>query len=146
MPVSPVKIFTVLSLVISGLELVSQASGASPPQQGVGPYLAPYLKPGEIPDGVTIPLFHEVWTIMGSGLTTPNFTAQVDIVATQIFSEHFPTRATGSSVGVAAPTLLDGHAGNASRVSCSGQMYAPNPLAAVDWDVKAVVALLLVQC
>lgn len=115
MPVSCVKIFTFLSLVISGLKLVSQASGASPPQQGVGPYFAPYLKPGEIPDGVTIPLFHEVWTIMGSDLTNPNFTAQVDIVATQIFSEHFPTRATGSYVGVAAPTYLDGHPGKAFK-------------------------------
>lgn len=108
MPVSRVNFFSFLSVVISGPKLVSQASCASPPPATIGPYFAPYLKPGEIPDGVTIPLFHEVWTIMGSDLTNPNFTAQVNIAATQIFSEHFPTRAVGSSVGVAAPTYLDG--------------------------------------
>ncbi len=115
MPVSCVNFFSFLSLVISGLKLVSQASCATPPPATIGPYFAPYLKPGEIPDGVTIPLFHEVWTIMGSDLTNPNFTAQVNIAATLIFSEHFPTRAVGSSVGVAAPTYLDGQPGKAFK-------------------------------
>ena len=93
------------------LSLLNQAS--SQPSPVTNPYFAPYLKPGEIPDGATIPLFHEVWTIMGSDLTDPNFTAQVDLAATQIFSSHFPTKATGSSAGVAAPTYLDGLPGKA---------------------------------
>lgn len=59
-----------------------------------------------------MPLFPEIWTVMGAGLSHPNFTQQVDLVAISIFSQYsFHGQVTGTEAGVAAPVYLDGMLG-----------------------------------
>lgn len=92
--------------------LLGLAACITQPQQGANPYFAPYLKPDELPDGALMPLFNEIWTVIGSGLSHPNFTKQVDLVATGIFSQYsFHGEAVGTEIGIAAPTYLDGNPG-----------------------------------
>ena len=102
---------TFFELMLSRVLLLSvliSVNCVTQPQQGANPYFAPYLEPGELPDGATLPLFHEIWTVMGSGLTSLNFTTQVDLVSTGIFSQYsFQGNATGLDIALAAPTYLD---------------------------------------
>ena len=80
---------------------------------------------------------------MGSGLTDPNFTAQVDLAATQIFSKPYPTKATGSSASVAAPTYLDGYPGKAiNSFFILMHLCCAQSLAAVNQMSNDIVALL----
>lgn len=79
---------------------------------GPNPYIAPYLQAGELPDGAVMPLFHEVWRIVGNDLNTANFTAKVDQVAETIFAAYsYQGKATGSKVSEAATTYVDGQPG-----------------------------------
>ena len=94
------------------ISLHTLASCSTEPQQGANPHFAPYLKPGELPDGAVMPLFHEIWTVIGGGLTNPNFTAQVNLVAPSIFSQYsYHGLATSTAVAIGAPTYLDGKLG-----------------------------------
>lgn len=82
------------------------------PLQGSNPYFAPYLAPGELPDGTLMPLFQEIWRVMGSQLMTTNFTAKVDQVSKTIFAAYsYHGQAMALVVSKAAPTQLDGHPG-----------------------------------
>ena len=83
------------------------------PAQATTIYFAPYLKPGELPDGALLPLMHEVWTIMGADTTSSSFAAEVDTIAYN-FWPH--TQATGIEIGKAAPTYLDGKLGKIARL------------------------------
>ncbi|KAL0053929.1 hypothetical protein WJX82_001314 [Trebouxia sp. C0006] len=76
---------------------------------GPNPYFAPYLQAGELPDGAVVPLFQEVWRIVGNDLNTTNFTAKVDQVSETIFAAYsYQGKATGSKVSEAATTYVDG--------------------------------------
>ena len=76
--------------------------------QAANVYFAPYLLPGELPNGSTMPLMHEIWTIMGVDLNSSSFRNEVDTVAYDFWNY---TEATGIDVGQAVPTLLDGELG-----------------------------------
>ena len=107
--------FLFVSLLL--LSLQTLASCLTEPKQGANPHFAPYLKSGELPDGAVMPLFHEIWTVIGGGLTNPNFTAQVDLVTPSIFSQYsYHGLATSIAVAAAAPTYLDGELG---MLACS---------------------------
>ena len=84
------------------------------PSQSTTVYFAPYLKPGELPDGAVLPLMHETWTIMGSDTNTSSFATEIDTIAYN-FWPH--TQAAGIEVGKAAPTYLDGKLGGAARLA-----------------------------
>ena len=80
--------------------------------QGSNPYFAPYLKPGELPDDARMPLFQEVWRIIGYRMNEPNVTARVKRVAEGIFAAYsYHGQVTMSIVSMPAPTHLDGHLG-----------------------------------
>ena len=80
--------------------------------RGPNPYFAPYLQAGDLPDGVVMPLFQEVWRIVGNDLNTTNFTVKVDQVSETIFAAYsYQGKATGSRVSDAAPTYVDGQLG-----------------------------------
>jgi len=79
---------------------------------GPNPYFAPYLQAGELPDSAVMPLFQEVWRIIGNDLNATNFTAKVDQVSETIFAAYsYQGKATGSRVSDAAPTYVDGQLG-----------------------------------
>ncbi len=79
---------------------------------GPNPYFAPYLQAGELPDSAVMPLFQEVWRIIGNDLDTTNFAAKVDQVSETIFAAYsYQGKATGSRVSDAAPTYVDGQLG-----------------------------------
>ncbi len=101
------------------LVLLARALGQARSQtlQGSNPYFAPYLRPGELPDGAVMPLFQEVWRIIGYQLTVPNFTAKVDQVSETIFAAYsFHGQATGSMASTAALTQLDGQLGVSQKL------------------------------
>ena len=79
---------------------------------GPNPFFASYLQAGELPDGTVMPLFQEVWRIVGNDLNATNFTAKVDQVAETIFAAYsYQGKATGFRVSDAAPTHFDGQLG-----------------------------------
>ena len=83
------------------------------PTQASTVYFAPYLKPGELPNGTLLPLMREVWTIMGADTNSTSFAAEVDTIAYN-FWPH--TQAAGIDIGKAAPTYLDGKLGKTIRL------------------------------
>ena len=98
--------------IIAVLLLASPLRTDAQTQSGPNPYFAPYLHTGELPDGSLMPLFSEVWRIMGYQLMQPNFTAQVDKVSQSIFAVyHYHGQATGVTVSTAAPVYLGGQPG-----------------------------------
>ncbi len=59
-----------------------------------------------------MPLFQEVWKIVGHDLKATSFTAKVDQVAETIFAAYsYQGKATGSKVSEAATTYVDGERG-----------------------------------
>ncbi len=71
-----------------------------------------YLQAGELLDGAVMPLFQEVWRIVGNDLNTTNFNAKVDQVAEFFFAAYsYQGKATGSKVSEAATTYVDGEHG-----------------------------------
>lgn len=80
--------------------------------QGANPYFAAYLLPGELADGSLMPLFQEVWRVMGYQLTASNFTTKVSQVSQDIFAAYsYHGEATGLTVSAAAPTYVDDQPG-----------------------------------
>ena len=76
------------------------------------PYFAPYLLPGELPDGRTKELFREEWRIIGHQLDTSDFTDKVAEVSKTIYSAYsYHGHLHSLAVSTAAPTMLDGQAG-----------------------------------
>ena len=59
-----------------------------------------------------MPLFQEVWRIVGNDFNATNFTARVDQVAETIFAAYsYQGKAPGFRVSDAAPTHVDGQLG-----------------------------------
>ncbi len=82
------------------------------------PYFEPYLLPGELPDGRTKELFREDWRVIGHQLDTPDFTDKVAEVCKTIYSAYsYHGNLHSLAVSMAAPTMLDGQAGDCSLSS-----------------------------
>jgi hypothetical protein len=76
------------------------------------PYFAPYLLPGELPEGRTKELFREDWRVIGYQLDSPDFTDKVAEVSKTIYSAYSHHGHLHSlAISTAAPTTLDGQAG-----------------------------------
>lgn len=99
-------------LSVSVMLAAGQPATSAGSSQGSNPQFAPYLKPGELPDGATLPLMHEIWTIMGVDLNSSSFRNEVDKIAYNFWNH---TEATGIDVGQAVPTLLDGELGKTAK-------------------------------
>ncbi|DBA88396.1 TPA: hypothetical protein ACH3X2_004890 [Trebouxia sp. C0005] len=82
------------------------------------PYFAPYLLPGELPEGRTKMLFREEWRIIGQQLDTPDFTDKVAEVSKTIYSAYsYHGHLHSFAVSTAAPTMLDGQAVSAEALT-----------------------------
>lgn len=80
--------------------------------QGSNPEFAPYLLPGEIPDGKLRDLFQEDWRVIGQGLDVPDFREKVAEVAKTIYSAYsYQGHCHTVTASEAAPTTLDGRTG-----------------------------------
>ena len=80
--------------------------------QGSNPAFAPYLLPGEIPDGALKELFQEDWRVIGSGLDVPDFHHKIAQVAKTIYSAFsYHGHVLRVVASEAAPTTLDGRKG-----------------------------------
>lgn len=98
----------VLNMLLTMLTRATQQTWAQT-VHGPNPFFAPYLQAGELPDGTVMPLFQEVWRIVGNDLNATNFTAKVDQVAETIFAAYsYQGKATGFRVSDAAPIHVDG--------------------------------------
>lgn len=85
---------------------------AAPPSQGSNPYFAPYLMPGELPNGTLLPLYRGTWRITGYNLDESSFTAVVSNLAQTIFSAYaFHGQLDELQPSEPAPTVLDGQPG-----------------------------------
>ena len=96
----------------SFMSATGQPATSAGSSQGSNPQFAPYLKPGELPNGATLPLMHEIWTIMGVDLNSSSFRNEVDTIAYNFWNH---TEATGIDAGQAVPTLLDGEPGKTAK-------------------------------
>ena len=75
-------------------------------------HFAPYLLPGELPDGQHKLLFREDWRIIGYHLDTLDFTDKVAEVSKTIYSAYsYHGHLHSLTASDAAPTMLDGRAG-----------------------------------
>ncbi len=76
------------------------------------PYFAPYLLPGELPEGYTKELFREEWRVIGHQLDNPDFTDKVAEVSKTIYSAYsYHGHLHSLAISTAAPTMLDGQEG-----------------------------------
>ncbi len=131
-----------LNMLLKMLTSVPQPTWAQT-VHGPNPYFAPYLQAGELPDGAVVPLFQEVWRIVGNDLNTTNFTAKVDQVSETIFAAYsYQGKATGSKVSEAATTYVDGERGKlfvCTVILCStdGCKYMPHVVGSCVFEIAA---------
>lgn len=96
---------------------------------GSNPPFAPYLLPGELPDGRQKEFFREEWRVIGADLDTPEVADKLAEISETIYlSYSFLGRLHSVSASIAAPTRLDGKA--VSAADLAGDYFSRQVLSA----------------